>query len=119
MGSRYQSSHPGKKTTKGARNCCTDKGKSGQQGEDFGEDGGVKRGRRRGRGAVEGWGGNRMSCVVCCRSMFSWLRRMGNCLRSPTADDIRSDPRPSFCCLQGLLREGSGSSRDVAVEQEV
>merc|ERR1719370_1336571 len=52
--------------------------------------------------------------------MFSWLRRMGNCLRSPTADDIRSDPRPSFCCLQGsLLREGSGSSRDVAGEQEV
>jgi len=34
--------------------------------------------------------------------MFSWLRRMGNCLRSPTADDI------------SLLREGSGSSRDVA-----
>jgi len=50
-----------------------------------------------------------MSCaVVCCGSMFSWLRRMGNCLRSPTADDISS-----------LLREGSGSSRDVAVEQEV
>jgi len=49
-----------------------------------------------------------MSCaVVCCGSMFSWLRRMGNCLRSPTADDI------------SLLREGSGSSRDVAVEQEV
>jgi len=34
--------------------------------------------------------------------MFSWLRRMGNCLRSPTADDI------------SLLREGTGSSRDVA-----
>merc|ERR1719278_1612498 len=45
---------------------------------------------------------------------------MGNCLRSPTADDISSNPRSSSSCLRGsLLREGSGSSRDVAVEQEV
>jgi len=33
--------------------------------------------------------------------MFSWLRRMGNCLKSPTADDI------------SLLREGTNTSNSA------
>jgi len=37
--------------------------------------------------------------------MFSWIRRMGNCLRSPTADDI------------SLLREGTHNNLGTSVEQ--
>jgi len=52
--SRYQSSHPGKKTTKGAKN-YRDKGKRRGRGEDiWEEDEGVReRGRRRRRGVSQ------------------------------------------------------------------